>query len=392
MSMNEHRTWVSAGLRIAAETVRRLASERRRVWKRLSDLGLSQYVEEVSDPIAGELSTSFRLRPNPDAVVSLSEDSTAICDAFGLDSFADVGDLEREIWLAMLACPVVIDFPSFAEVESAVRIRMHIVLAGRKTYVRFDTMQVDRPTEYWTWDDDYGFLLNRGQSLPKAIEVAMQPGDSGRSYAFSCKRAGEYLVLLGLAAEAQAVNPALYQRLLKQSHTRALRGDEYDNAYLHKIGTPDDPLPPRFFIPGDRVWFRNPDKASSDICGFEGSFTVYIGGGRFPNFWKKARTETLTTKCLIIYFWRESTYQDAAGEWQVDEAHCDQLVEQALKDPERVDQIVDELMQWQEPNWEGGAMEPSRDCARFVRPGTEDFVLPEAPRVTHREIVTTAFE
>jgi len=208
----------------------------------------------------------------------------------------------------------------------------------------------------------------------------MQPGDSDRAYAFSCKRAGEYLVLLGLAQEAETVNPGLYRRLLRQSRTCALRGDDYDNAYLQKIGTPDDPLPPRFFIPGDRVWFRNPDVFSSDITGFEGSFTVYIGGGRFPNFWKRNRIETLASKCLTIYFWREAIYQNAEGEWQVDEPHADRLVEQALRDPERVEEIVDELMQWQEPNWQGGAMEPSRDCARFIRPGTEDFDLPHAAR------------
>lgn len=384
MSLSKVAPTRTGGIRVLGETPRRLRVQRRNVLRRLSELGLRQYVEETSIPVPEQLSTGFRLRQDPDAAFSLSNDSTALCEAFGLDSANDPRDLEREIWLAMLVSPVIIDFPSFAEIESAVRIRMNIVAAARKTFVRFDTMQVDRPTEYWTWDDDCGFLLNRGKPLARAIEVAMQPGKSDRSYAFSCKRAGEYLVLLGLAQEAEAVNPALYRRLVKQSQTRALRGDDYDNAYLQKIGTLDEPLPPRFFIPGDRVWFRNPDKFSSEITGFEGSFTVYIGGGRFPNFWKKNRTETLITKCLTIYFWREAIYQNAAGEWQVDEPHADRLVEEALKDPERVEQIVDELMQWQEPNWEGGAMEPSRDCARFIRPGTEDFDLPEAPKPVWR--------
>ncbi|HET6422722.1 MAG TPA: hypothetical protein VFG20_03510, partial [Planctomycetaceae bacterium] len=326
-------SWTAAGIRFSTETARRLRGERRQVLRRLAELGLSRYVEEASDPVEGILSAGFRLRQSPDAVFSLSADSTGICDAFDLDPFANPQDLEREIWLAMLACPVTIDFPSFAEIESAVRIRMNIVAAARKTFVRFDTMQVDRPTDYWTWDDDLGFLLNRDQPLARAIEVAMQPGAAGRAYAFSCKRAAEYLVLLGIAKESELVNPALHRRLVKQSRTRALRGDDYDNAYLQKIGTLEDPLPPRFFIPGDRVWFRNPDKFSSDITGFEGSFTVYLGGGRFPNFWKKGRIETLITKCLIIFFWREAVYQDAAGEWQVDEPLADRLVEAALRDP-----------------------------------------------------------
>lgn len=368
----------TVGIRLIAETVRGLSRGRTQVWQRLAILGLTRIVEDVSTPSLGSPSFGFRLRPEYTA--TFSQDSTGLCDAFGLDPVAEPNDLEREIWLAMLAAPVAIDFPTFAELESAVRIRMHIVAAARKTFVRFDTMQVDRPTDFWTWDDNRGFLLNPGKPLARAIEVAMQPGDSDHAYAFSCKRAGEYLVLLGLAQEAEAVNPRLYRRLLRQSHTCALRGDDYDNAYLQKIGTPEEPLPPRYFIPGDRVWFRNPDVFSSDITGFEGSFTVYIGGGRFPNFWKRNRTETLITKCLTIYFWRDAIYQNAEGDWQVDEPHADRLVEQALRDPERVEEIVDELMQWQEPNWQGGAMEPSRDCARFIHPGTEDFDLPDAPR------------
>ncbi len=384
MLMSEGAALETGGIRLYGETSRKLQVEREKVLQRIAELGLTPYVEMTSVPVPDHFSTGFRLRQDPDAAFSLSHDTTALCEAFGLNTMADPRDLEREIWLAMLVSPVFIDYPSFAELESAIRIRMNIVHAARKTFVRFDTMQVDRPTDYWTWDDDCGFLLQPGKSLTRALQVATQPGDSDRIYAFSCKRASEYVMLLGLVQEAETAHPDLYRRLVKQSQTRALRGDDFDHAYLQKVNKNKEPLK-RFFIPGDRVWFRNPDKFSSDITGFEGCFTIYLGNGRFPNFWKKGRTETLISKCLIHYYWRDAVYQNAEGDWQVDEPLADRLAEAALKDPEQVDQIVDELMQWV-PSWAGGCTEPSRECARFIHPGTESLALPDVPKPVRQTI------
>jgi hypothetical protein len=41
---------------------------------------------------------------------------------------------------------------------------------------------------------------------------------------------------------------------------------------LREHGTVESPLPARWFVPGDRVWFRNPDERSADAEGFEGSW------------------------------------------------------------------------------------------------------------------------
>ncbi len=98
------------------------------------------------------------------------------------------------------------------------------------------------------------------------------------------------------------------------------------------------PLPARWFVPGDRVWFRNPDERSADAAGFEGSWVVYLGAGRFSDFWERGRPFTLERKCVEIHHWR-----DPRGVYD-----------------------------------EGGCMDRTRESARWVRPGTSDIDVPPA--------------
>ncbi|MHB1591656.1 MAG: hypothetical protein ACYCTW_09015, partial [Sulfuricella sp.] len=93
------------------------------------------------------------------------------------------------------------------------------------------------------------------------------------------------------------------------------------------------PLPPKYYVPGDRLWFRNPDGTSSDITGYEGSWVFYLGGGLFTNFWKHNQPYTLTSKCLEIYHWRNGAYRDADGELRMNESTVDALVKVSLRDP-----------------------------------------------------------
>jgi hypothetical protein len=45
----------------------------------------------------------------------------------------------------------------------------------------------------------------------------------------------------------------------------------------------NEPLPPMYFVQGDRAWFRNLGDHSSDVTGHEG-FWVLCLGGLFTNF------------------------------------------------------------------------------------------------------------
>ena len=117
--------------------------------------------------------------------------------------------LEKETLIAMLACPIGFEYPSFEECESSFRIRVNIARAAAKTFLSFDAYGAERPEAYWHYDEEKGFLIKPGMPLIDALRLATQPGEDGTVYSFSCYRATEYVVALGIAQEAQRVNPIL---------------------------------------------------------------------------------------------------------------------------------------------------------------------------------------
>ena len=291
--------------------------------------------------------------------------------------------LLREILITMAMAPVAFEFPSLDELESAIRIRVNVVLAGRKTTLAFGTAEADRPPSHWLYDEDRGFVIRPGVSLIDALMQATQPQQSGALYSFSCYRASEYVILLGIAQEIALCNPALYAELQQLWREQPIKSGKFHDVFLREQGTMDAPLPARYFVPGDRTWFRNPDSASADASGFEGSWVMYLGDGLFNNFWKQAQPYSLTDKCLEIYHWRHGVYLDAEGEPRIDEAKVARLVEASRQDANAVAQIEALMQRYREPRGvytdAGGCMDTTREFARWVRPGTADLVLPRLP-------------
>jgi hypothetical protein len=209
---------------------------------------------------------------------------------------------------------------------------------------------------------------------------ATQPGVSGALYSFSCYRASEYVLLLGIALELQQCNPALYARLQVLWARRPIKSGEFHQVFLREQGSMEAPLPPYFYVPGDRAWFRNPDVASADVSGFEGSWVMYLGGGLFSNFWKHDHPYTLAAKCLEIYHWRDGLYRDANGDDRLDEARVAVLVERTLDNPLEVARIQKRMQRYREArgiySHAGGCLDTTREFARWVCPGTTDLLLP----------------
>ncbi|MBC8115579.1 MAG: hypothetical protein H7062_14435, partial [Candidatus Saccharimonas sp.] len=112
---------------------------RRSFLNRLGELGIDQYVQMSSDTSAGSSVVEFRLRESSANELAPGSDTTQLCKKLNLDTRNNPGDLEREILLAMLLCPIPFEFPSFDELMSAVRIRKNIVEAARKTALAFAT-------------------------------------------------------------------------------------------------------------------------------------------------------------------------------------------------------------------------------------------------------------
>lgn len=296
----------------------------------------------------------------------------------------DALELRRQIVVAMLAGPWVFEFPSCAELRAAVRVRERIVRAARQTALAFRTEAAERPAEDWCYHPDTGFTLRPGRDLIAALRKATQPRVSGRLYDFSCYRATEYVILLALAQEAARSNPALLARLQRQWECKAIMSGSFHDTFLREYGHQDTPLPTRYYVPGDRLWFRNPDEASADATGYEGSWVFYLGHGEFSDFWRAGRTYTLESKCLEIYHWRDGLYRDArTGASQIDEGRVAQQVAATLRDPAGHARIQASMQRYREPRGcytdAGGCIDTTREYPRCICPADCEIDLPDAP-------------
>jgi Protein-glutamine gamma-glutamyltransferase len=302
-----------------------------------------------------------------------------LCQRLQLDTQESPDDLDREIMLAMLASPIHFEFPSFDELLSALRVRRNIVQNARRTALAFDTEHAERPEDFWTYDVARGFTLKPGKSLIEALQKTTQPDRSGKLFSFSCYRATEYVILLSIAQELACCNPDLLVQLQQQWETRAIMSGQFHDVFLHEYGSMEEPLPPKYYVPGDRVWFRNPDEYSSNVEGYEGSWVFYLGDGLFTNFWKRDQPFTISTKCLELFHWRNSTYRNADGKLQIDDDVVDECVAKSLQDPLEVARIVNQMLRLRDPGGvylDGGCIDTTRECARRLRPGTGQLSFP----------------
>lgn len=275
-----------------------------------------------------------------------------------------------EILLAMALSPQTIPFKTTREFKSALRMRRNAVDVASRTELSFDTNSITRPQAYWFYTKENGFLLRQGVSLAEGLERALCPDVSGSTYAFSCQRASEYLMLYAVVRELSKVNKAGLHAVEEQWRKRALTGDDFLFRFLEERGTRDNPMPMGYYIPGDRIWFKNPDDHSSDIEGFEGSWVIYLGGGRFCNLWDRSRPYTLEEKCLEIYYWSQCVEVSPAGVPWMNEEVVKERVQLALNDPAIKHPILQKMMVYRDPAGvyaDGGCIDLSRDSFSAVR-------------------------
>ena len=376
----------SGGILVHAQDEAGLAATHRDLLTFLASLELDRQVDAHQEGLA----LRFQLKPDVGQDWAPEFDTTQLSQRLNLDTGSHVADLEREILVAMLVGPVAFEFPSYAEARSAIHIRRNIVLAARRTALDFHTTEAERPEDYWTYVEGKGFTILPGRSLIEGLVKATQPEVSGQLYAFSCYRATEYVILLGLAQELAASNPALLARLQRQWENRPIMSGQFHDVFLHEYGSMDAPLPPTYYVPGDRLWFRNPDERSADVTGYEGSWVFYLGGGLFTNFWKRGQSFSLTAKCLEIYHWRHGAYVDEQGEMQMDESIVEERVRTTQNDPAEVACIMQRMLRLRDPKGvyqEGGCIDTSREYPRCIHPGTADIRLPEQPFEFWRKLV-----
>jgi hypothetical protein len=315
----------------------------------------------------------FHLTPTAWQTLTPSFDTLGLVGRLGAQRWS----MELEIAVAMLASPVLHVFPSFDELCAHVDVRKNIGQAGKLTTLAFATETAERPDRYWTYAEDTGFTLKPGASLIDALTMATQPSVSGELFSFSCYRATEYVLLLGMAQTMQAFHPELLKQLEDQWQQKAIASGRFHDAFLTEVGSLECPLPHRFYVPGDRVWFRNPDEPSADVVGFEGSWVVYLGQGRFTDFWRPQSTYTLESKCLEIFYWRDAIVLQPDGEPMIDEAVVWERIA-ALNDPTAEGQaekerIMARMMRYRDGRGiyaEGGCIDATREHPRLLCPHT----------------------
>lgn len=373
---------IPEGVFVACESIdlQRISTSQAQHW--FSNLQLTPWVESTSCEHEGQSGIRFRLSPQAFVEWTPSYDTLALAERLEsrLQPTADER-LEQETLMAMLASPVCFAFPSIQEFESSVRIRVNIAQAASRTFLSFDAYGAERPEDYWVYDEERGFLIKQNTSLIDALRLATQPGDDGVVYSFSCYRATEYVVALGVALEAKRVNPRLYRQLEAQAQRRAIRSREFHDVFMKEYGTREQPLPESYYVPGDRIWFKNPDPASAEALGFEGSWLFYMGGGVFSDFWKRNKTFTLDLKCLEIYHWRHSAYQDAEGVWRMDEKSVQEHMRKTEQDPAEHHRILCQMRKIQDGPGiysQGGCVDATREYTRWVRPESCNIHLRDA--------------
>lgn len=354
------------------------ATTRQSLIDQAAKLGIDDFLEATT--WGDGHSVKFRMRKEFRNDWMADGDTLQLSERFQLDSPTGDTDLEKEILLAMLLCPVTLEYPSYAELVASVRIRQNIVKASRRTALSFHTSKIERPTDYWTYAKETGFTVLPGKPLIEALRKATQPEVPGEQYSFSCYRATEYVILLGVAQELAKSNPALLQQLQRQWEKRAIMSRQFHEVFTHEYGSMDEPLPPRYYMPGDRLWFRNPDERSAEVMGYEGSWVFYLGGGLFTNFWNRDKPYTLASKCIEIYHWRSGVCQDAEGNLQMDEAIVEEHIRTTMSNTAEVERILDRMMRLRDPQGvraDGGCIDASREYPRWVCLGTSDLVLPD---------------
>ncbi len=376
------------GIRIDGQTPEAAEQGAERAWAWLRDHGLAGDVDgppprpgrgTPGRRLGGAGDRRFRLNPAARDRWLPERDTTGAAQRIGLDPGGRATDLAREIVVAWLAAPEPLDFPSFEEFESALRIRLDTVHATRRTALAFDCESIERPTDCWHYTEDTGFVVRPGHDLREALRKATQP-PAGTRYAFSCYRASEYLMLLAIAEEAARSHDDLFTRLQAQAEQRAIQSGEFHDVFLREFGTLEAPLPARWYVPGDRIWFRNPDERSASVQGYEGSWTIYLGGGEFSNFWDPTRPFDLTRKCLEVYHWRHAVHTTADGRPAIDEAEVERRIGATLADPAALSAVLQCMHRPRAPRhvWDaGGCIDATREFVRWIRPGTCDIALPD---------------
>lgn len=185
----------------------------------------------------------------------------------------------------------------------------------------------------WTWVDGRSAKwnpkywrsgnYNSKQPLQDALSnVFVQPG----KYFFGCYTATKLLLAYavldyyGRIKHDAKTTELLMNRLLidkdplnhiEPGNMWAFEAD-YDAVTSNRVGKLvylTDPVPHDNFIPGDWVYFMNPDKVSARKNGYEGANAIYLGRGLFSDYYNDNNHRfTFREQLDEVYQWRHGVF------------------------------------------------------------------------------------
>lgn len=314
------------------------------------NLHIYQYIEnnnnnfklrkDISNILMPQYNT-LNLRKNMDNIIIIKNKNT---------------ELTIEIILCLLNNPKLIIYESFDNFKEELNIRQNIVKYGYQTHVEFSSSNVKRPLDYFYSVND-NILLLENKSLINGIIKSIIPDD--KLYTFTCYRITENIVLLAILLEAKNKLPELVDKIETIYRKKSIKSKQFHTIFMRESL---ELMPSRYYTPGDRVWFKNPDEKSSTINGYEGKWTIYLNNGLFCDFWKDGHSInhhfTIEEILIEIYNWRYSIDNN-----EIDEDTVHNLNINIKNNVNLMNTIIHDMSRY---NNNGGAIDRTREYPQLL--------------------------
>ena len=278
-----------------------------------------------------------------------------------------------EILLSLLGSPVHFIYDSLNDLLSEISIRENICYYASKTHVSINTSNnIKRPEKYFKNTESDVILLDN-KSLIDGIIYSLLPSISGNIYDFSCYRVCEYIFLLSILLELKKQNKDLaIQNIESIWKKETIKSKKFHEIFLNEFGSNIFPLPKLFYIPGDKMWFKNHDDKSSDIEGFEGKWTIYLGNGLFGDFWKTCgnikNQFTFEDILIEIYNWRFCVKYDKNNELYMDEKEVNYRNKLCKENKEEKNRIISLMNNYRNKYFfTGGCIDKTREKPKNIK-------------------------
>lgn len=193
-------------------------------------------------------------------------------DQAALVSAYPAGSVEQAILTKMLDSNLYYRYDSLEQLQFELLMRKEIIAASyalNSSGMSFQTFRnVKANPQFWQVTREGGWRLKPGVSPSSAINDIFT---NGRSYGTECATA---MVILYYKALLNIFGPASFDQLFTNIH---LMNWHYIDRRLREIGLMSSAGD---FLPGDRLYIRNPD-VNPETPQWQGENVIDLGGGRY---------------------------------------------------------------------------------------------------------------